>query len=128
MNWKFVVIGKTMLATKGFVSHPSGASRRIGVFMFKRVVTHKCTGSNPRFCLKGTLVADVYKVGYCVRCHYNVFPSIWTQLMSKDHRERKDFVNKCLPRAVDKKTGRVKPAFRCTGDDLKKAQGAIAAY
>ena len=53
-------------------------------------------------------------MGTCVRCNYNVFPSIFSTKAEDKHKE--SFVNTCLPRALDA-NGVVKAAFRCTGGD-----------
>ena len=57
-----------MVLTKVWATHPTKASKSVGIVMFKRLVTHKCTGNKPAFCKRGDTVADVYKVGYCVNC------------------------------------------------------------
>lgn len=125
-TWRFPVIGKkSLVLTKVYVTHPNKASRRVGIVMFKRLVTHTCTGKRPSFCKKGVTVADVHKVGYCVKCHYNVFASRWTDRSS--HRHRKAFVYNCLPRAFNKQ-GKLKPGFECSGDDMKLAQASISGF
>ena len=53
---------RNLVATKAYVTHPHKASRNVGVVIFKRLVMHRCTGTNPAFCKKGTEVADVFKV------------------------------------------------------------------
>jgi len=97
-TWRFPGIGKkTLVLTKTLVTHPHKASRRVGIVIFKRLVTHTCSGKRPRFCKKGVTVADVHKVGYCVKCDYDVFPSSNAGNAEAKHRE--SFVNRCLPKA-----------------------------
>lgn len=125
-TWAFPVIGKgSLVLTKAFVSHPNKAGRPVGIVMFKRIVSHTCTGKNPAFCKEGTTVADVHKVGYCIRCHYNVFPSIRAH-DAKDH-DRTAFVQKCLPKAIDA-NGNIRPRFRCTGNDMKRAKASVSGF
>ena len=139
-TWKFPILGKkSLVITKAWVTHPHGASKPVGVFLFKRLVTHTCTGENPAFCTKGVTVADVHKVGYCVKCveerkrkgktyykDFNVFPETWASAANSAHR--KSFVNDCLPKAIDKK-GNIRRAFECTDpEDLKMAVASISAF
>ena len=125
-NWNFSILGKkSLVLTKAWVTHPHRTSKRVGIVLFKRLVTHTCTGENPASCTKGATVADVHKVGYCVKCHFNVFRTIYAALATK--KERISFVQKCLPKAVDEK-GNIKPAFQCTGEDKKKAMASISAF
>ena len=99
--------------------------------MFKRLVTHTCTGTNPIFCKKNSAtgkmptVADVHKAGYCIKCNYKPFPHRFAKYTKLKHR--KNFVNKCLPRAIDK-AGKIKKEFRCTGQDMEYAKAAIAGF
>jgi len=88
-------------------------------------VTHKCTGLTDA-CKKGSTVADVNKLGLCVMCETDIFPSTSTAHTTNEHRTR--FVNTCLPKAVDPVTGKVNVGFRCTGDDQKYAQASIAGF
>ena len=115
----------SLVLTKAMASHPHKASRRVGYLVFKRLVTHTCTGQNPGSCKKGEVVADVYKIGFCVKCNTNIFPSTSVTLATDTHR--KNFVTSCLPTAIDP-TGQVKANNRCTGDDLKLAEAAIAGF
>ena len=87
-------------------------------------MTHTCTGQNPASCTKGATVADVHKVGYCVKCHFNVFP--WAAGAVKEE-QRTSFVTKCLPKAIDKE-GNIEPTFRCTGEDMKMAMASISGF
>jgi len=61
-------LDRNLVATKALVTHPDGASKDVGVVMFKRMVMHQCTGTKPDFCKKGDKVADVFKQGFCVQC------------------------------------------------------------
>ena len=38
---------RNFVATKASVTHPNTASLDVGLFMFKRLVVHRCTGLNP---------------------------------------------------------------------------------
>ena len=125
-TWKFPILGeKSLVITKAWVTHPHQASKPVGVFLFKRLVTHTCTGENPAFCTKGVTVADVHKVGYCVKCDFDVFPNIGAGRAKEEHRI--SFVTKCLPKAIDKE-GNIKPAFRCSGRDMKYATASISGF
>ena len=123
-TYKFPAPGSSLVLTKAFVTHPHKAHRSVGIVMFKRLVTHTCTGSSSA-CKKGTTVADVFKVGVCVKCDYDVFPSDKAKAATEKHK--KSFVDTCLPKAVDAK-GAVKAAFRCTGGDKKLAEASIAGF
>ena len=123
-TYKFPAPGSSLVLTKAFVTHPHKADRKVGTVLFKRLVTHTCTGSTSA-CKKGTTVADVFKVGVCVKCDYNVFPSDKAKDAKDEHK--KSFVTKCLPTAIDAK-GAVKAASRCTGDDKKFAEASIAGF
>ena len=122
-TYQFPAPGNLLVLTKAFVTHPHKAHRRVGIVMFKRLVTHTCTRSTSA--CKGTTVADVFKIGVCVKCNYDVFPSEKAKDAKEKHK--KSFVTKCLPTAIDAK-GAVKVAFRCTGDDKKLAEASIAGF
>jgi len=61
----------TLVLTKAWVAHPSHTEKSIGVFMFKRLVTHICTApresrlidrqEQPFAGKKGPTIADVHK-------------------------------------------------------------------
>ena len=122
--YRFPTTGRSLVLSKVFVTHPHKADRKVGTVMFKRLVTHTCTGSTSA-CKKGTTVADVFKVGVCVKCNYNVFPSIQAGYANDHHK--KSFVNTCLPKAIDAK-GAVKRGFRCTGNDKKYSDASVAGF
>jgi hypothetical protein len=123
-TYKFPAPGSSLVLTKAFVTHPNNAHKRVGVVMFKRLVTHTCTRSTSA-CKKGTTVADVFKVGVCVKCDYDVYPSTLAKRATDEHR--KSFVNTCLPKAIDAK-GAVKAGFRCTGGDKTYADASVAGF
>jgi len=75
-SWYFPTLGKNLVTTKVWVTHPTRASKSVGVVIFKRLVTHVCTGAKPSACRRGDTVADVYKIGYCIRCPKNFFGSV----------------------------------------------------
>jgi len=56
-----------MVATKAKIVKVDLAARDAGMLIFKRLVTHTCTGKTSA-CIKGTTVADVTKDSYCVVC------------------------------------------------------------
>jgi len=124
-TWRFPGIGKSLVLTKTWVTTPHKSDRRVGIVMFKRLVTHTCSGERPNFCEKGATVADVHKVGYCVKCDYDVFPS--RDAAKANNKHRKSFVERCLPKAIDEK-GNIKPAFQCDPKDSKLASASIAGF
>ena len=67
----------------------------------------------------------MHKVGYCVKCHFDVFPHVAAG--KAKHKHRKSFVEKCLPKAIDE-NGNIKPAFECERDDLKMAMASISGF
>ena len=99
----------------------------------KRLVAHRCTGRT-KSCLhkkdpktgKFPIVADVYKVGHCVRCQFNVFGS--TNEAHATDPERKKFLSECFAKAIDKKLGHIMDNFRCTGFDEVAAGAAVAGF
>ena len=116
--------------TKVFTTHPNKAKESVGVVMFKRLVTHTCTGKNPAACKKGAdgkmpVVADVHKMGFCVDCREKIFPNRAVGYMTEE--SQKDFLNKCLPKAIDDK-GAIKDAYKCTGKDKILAEASIAGF
>ena len=123
---KFPTLGNSLVLTKAFVTHPHKASRSVGIYMFKRLVTHKCTGKNPTFCKSGTTVADVYKTGVCVKCDYDVFEVKFAAQATIKHRE--SFVNTCLPKAINNTTGELNVDFLCSETDLRYAEASIAGF
>ena len=58
-----------VVMTKLSVLKPMHASQNTGVFIFKRVVTHKCIGTKAGApCSAGATTADVLKEGFCIKC------------------------------------------------------------
>lgn len=115
------------LVTKAWVTHPNKAHEKVGVYMFKRVVTHKCTGKYPEFCQEGVTVVDVYKTAICVKCDYKVFPHTRSKDTNETHRI--SFVDKCLPKAVNKNTEEVEKNFLCSDSkDASFAEATVTAY
>ena len=133
-TWNFPVLGNSSLVlTKAWVTHPSMADKRVGVVMFKRLVTHTCTGARPSFCKKGDTVADVYKLSYCIKCinqttlqPQNVFKHTHSEFTTT--LERKQFLEECLPNAVNASTGKIKTGFQCGDDDQLKAMASLAIF
>ena len=48
-SYKFPGAKGDLVATKALVAHPNRADRSAGLFAFKRLVTHTCTGKRPEF-------------------------------------------------------------------------------
>jgi len=144
ITYQFPGIVGQLMATRILVTHPIQAHQSVGLFVFKRLATHTCTGKRPIFCKKGTKVADVYKVAYCVKCpeaRYNtanckgkakctLFPSRYSghaytkKKHTITHAERLAFVSQCLPNALHV-NGTIKTQYECKGRDAKFA-GAVA--
>merc|ERR1719310_2722111 len=125
-TFNFVGLGSSLVLSKVYVTHPNQADRKVGILMFKRVVSHTCTGNYIKStCTKGTTVADVFKVGLCVKCNYDVFPHVKTKHQRDEHKL--SFLNTCLPAAIDA-NGAVKSGFKCTGDDDKRAKAVLAGF
>jgi len=122
--YAFPTLGSNLVLSKGFVTHPNKASKPIGVFIFKRLVTHSCTGKGGA-CTKGTQVADVYKIGYCVRCNTNVFSD---RIGGNKIEDKQVFARDCLPKAFNNVTGTLNKGFECSGNDAKLATASIAGY
>lgn len=148
---EFPGLGKeSMVLTKVRVSGVHLASSSVGVLIFKRLVTHTCTGKGKAgSCTKGARVADVYKEGYCIKCRSHdgkrttknerVFAprgkhnEVATEASLVTDDQRREFLDKCLKRsdytlkAIDK-DGNIEPKFECKGDDLKKAEASIVGF
>jgi len=130
-SFRFPTVGNTsapkggnLVLTKSFVTHPNKASKNVGMFMFKRLVTHLCTGKT-KACKKGQTVADVMKVGYCVNCDKDVFGSIFSE--SQTHDEKKTFAKDCIPKAF-KADGKLKSSFKCSDSDMQFARASLAGF
>ena len=128
--------GTALVVTKVMVTHPHKASEPVGVVMFKRLVTHTCTGKGTGCKADPTtgkmpVVADVHKVGFCVKCKtasgqdYDVFKSTHGHLAEDEHKQ--DFVKTCLPRAIGT-DGDILPDFKCKGKDKEYADATILAF
>jgi hypothetical protein len=96
----------TYITSKMSSAHPDGMSRDHATIVAKRTIAHRHTGEcygRPGECsdMAGTIVADSFKVGHCVKCPTNVFTHTkafdhgnnnWRKV-KLDHRE---FVKSCL--------------------------------
>ena len=120
-----VGMGDNQMATKITVTHPHGTSRNVGVLIFKRIVSHRCTGGPG--CAQGSMVADVYKLGWCIKCDRNIWRSRYGQRTTKSQRQR--FSDECIARAFDA-NGKIKASFRCKkgSKDFKRAQLNIMTF
>ena len=124
-TYKFPTLGESLVLTKASVVHPHRASSEVGIVMFKRLVTHNCTGDNPTACTKGTVVADVFKMAHVIKCQHKVFANTNADGTAT---EIKDFVTNCLSKAVHP-DGKLKQAYNCTDwADLHHAEAAIAGF
>ena len=75
--------------------------------------------------MQGTIVADVFKVGYCIKCDYEVFTDIRASKATAE--QRSSFLNTCIPKALDP-DGAIKPNFRCNWVDQKRTDAVLAAF
>jgi hypothetical protein len=111
-----------MVLTKVQARHPDGAAKNAGVISLKRLVMHTHT-------VTGKTVADVMKVGYCIRCPDFTFSNIWAADINPT--EFPNFVNECVVNAFSdgsSQSAGLKPEYRCTGEDSKFAQASIAGF
>merc|ERR1711865_212745 len=112
--------------SKATMEHPSYADKNIVALVHKRLVMHPDTTTN-------VMVADVFKVGLCVKCQTDVVHnSPRTLLGEESHCSRKKTTaskaqclaavvkkedlykdNGCLMKAFDSDTGELKPEYRC---------------
>jgi len=137
-------LDRNLVATKAFVTHPTGASENVGVVMFKRMVMHQCTGTKPDVCKKGDKVADVFKQGYCVNCkskkysehsmylryadcgdNCTVFRTPFAKHATKDHK--KAFAGECFTEAFTPE-GTMKEDYQCSKEDMLYASANIAMF
>jgi len=112
--------------SKATMEHPSYADKSWVALVYKRLVMHPHTTTN-------VMVADVFKVGLCVKCQTDVVHnSPRTLLGEESHCSRKKTTaskaqclaavvkkedlykdNGCLMKAFDSDTGELKPEYRC---------------
>jgi len=127
-----------------FVTHPNKASKGVGAVILKRMVSHKCTGTtndnnnNNNPCSAGDIVADVLKVGYCVKCpnklsNTPMFPK--TAARDNTEKNRVDFANFCIINMRRRRNtgiltsnGGIKESFECTGKDKKYSDASILGF
>jgi hypothetical protein len=121
---RFPTLGNNLVLTKPRVVHPHKSGKSVGMLLFKRMVQHKCTGQTSA-CTSGRTVADVHKVGYCVKCDSDIFASTMGELATET--ELKNFVDTCVPKAFNA-DGSIKASFKCTGTDLTYAQATMAGF
>merc|ERR1711871_552797 len=124
-TWKYATLGDSLVLTKSMIAHPALSHKKVGVFMFKRIVSHKCTGHNTNACKKGSVVTDVVKLGWCIQCDYDVFSD--ERAARATDEQRKDFMTNCVPKAIDA-NGAIKKDYKCTGDDERRAGASIAGF
>jgi len=120
---KFKNLGSSgYVQTKNYIAHPSSDTMGLAAVVFKRIVTHICTGHRPNSCTAGTVVADVFKVGNCIKCPMNIYSNKW-ESNAKDSEGGK-FIQDCLPNAFST-DGTVKAGYRCTSESDRKAAAAV---
>lgn len=125
-NFKMFDDPGSSVITKAWITHPHNASPEVGVFVFKRIVTHLCSGKTGT-CIKDTPIADVHKVAYCVKCPKTFrgeslepawfkSPQAWTKHYEWPHTipvaDVKEFGKVCFSKAFDP-LGEVYPDFDC---------------
>jgi hypothetical protein len=108
--------------TKASSGHPLKASSDIGMVLIKRVVKHPHTsktqmvGSSSGIKQLPLMIADVFKVGYCIRCPSDVFENKWStaDCQGKDGfcKEKMDWAN-CLNSAINRDTNKIKDSYMC---------------
>lgn len=122
--------GGNLVLTKGLVTHPHQANAHVGMFVVKRVVTHICTGKGKTptegGCKQGDTVADVFKVGHCVKCPNRAIYSS-TSVYDVTTQANQDFMTNCVPYAFND-AGNMKEAYKCTGNDARFAKAAITSF
>jgi len=123
-NWsKPMDMGDNWISTKVTVTHPHQTAKNIGALIFKRIVSHTCTGGPG--CTQGSLVADTYKIGWCIKCDRNIWNSWSVRGMTREQREQ--FAKHCIPRAFDT-SGKIKDDFRCDSKTEHKVQVNIGSF
>ena len=133
-----VLGNNTNVVTKVVSTHPDRARKEVGIVMMKRLITHTCTGHRPAYCKKGTTVADVHKVGYCIKCQpieeWYRRGSSQGDYPFKDRRaamvrpyHRTKFVQECVSNAMDQ-DGSIKASFKCNAEDAKYAEATISGF
>lgn len=109
----------------------------VGLILFKRVVTHSCTGDSASFCPNGTTGADVYKTGICVRFDHDVFTNDYRDYVNAWHtgqtwiavrNEMVGFIRNSLPDAINQTDGGVKEGNQCTDDDMQAVTPWVASF
>merc|ERR1712195_195657 len=149
-------LDRNLVATKALVTHPNGASKDVGVVMFKRMVMHRCTGTNTKFCKKGDKVADVFKQGFCVQCKRKKYTPPrypkntydgrrWaacgshkqrpnscavfahTNSVTETKAQKGAFAGQCFTEAFTSE-GIMKDDYQCSEEDMKYASASIAMF
>lgn len=120
---KFQTLGSSgYVQTKVYIAHPSSDTKGLAAVVFKRIVTHICTGNRPKYCTAGTVVADVFKVGFCIKCPMDIYSNKWEG--NAQDNEGGKFISECLPNAFSS-DGTVKADYRCTSESDEKAATAV---
>merc|ERR1719498_332011 len=129
-----------IIASKQYAGHPHMLNGNVGAIIFKRVVSHTRASDQKS-------VADVYKVGYCIKCpqitgsqtrgsihagycrnganECSVFSNI--HATKTQEYERVNFVTWCAAAAFDK-SGGLKPSYTCSESEAKPVQGLISSF
>jgi len=114
-------------ATTVALNHMVGVqTKRHGGIMFKRLVLHNHSSKKDRRG-KPLRVADVFKIGICVKC-----PSpVWSSILPYDlkTKEHKVFWEKCVkPMWDSSKPPRQKKAYKCDNKEMEAFQLIIANF
>jgi hypothetical protein len=103
------------MSTKITTVHPEGAARNIGAIMMKRTVSHPSTTLH-----NGTrrMLADVHKVGICIKCPTDVFPSInSSDDVDADMAGHVAFATQCLIHAIEQGSTGIRSSYKCDEKD-----------
>lgn len=134
-TYNFTAIEGSLVSTKVRVV---SIRDNVGLILFKRLVTHRCTGHNALFCSNGTTVGDVYKTSVCVRFDHDVFTSNYRLFVNAWHRqlatwdsvksELQTFAQASLPDAINQTDGGVKEGNRCNDADMRAVTPWIVSF
>lgn len=124
-TWNFSPrLGDAMVVTKALVTRPYGADNHVGMFVFKRLVAHKCS-KRTDWCAKGDVVMDTYKIGYCVACKRKQWSGgEWSQPTDD---EKRAFFTGCFKTAFGA-NGEIEKDYRCKKEERKQAEALMASF
>jgi len=105
--------------SKAIMEHPKYADKRWVALVHKRLVMHPHTTTN-------VMVADVFKVGLCVKCQTDVVTQAGDSFANAKVRavaanlpflDKEAIETACLKKAFDSNTRELKPEYRCVSDN-----------